>query len=87
MRVLRNAGAFCMKTMNRICVVIDDLKLAVFVIKSITAFDVTFGCTFFVSELAVVSATLGTSKHAHARNVHGNRGTEERLQSDALASL
>ena len=55
MRVFGYSSSFGMKSMNRIGTIIDNVEFSVFIKKSVSALDVSFGRSLFVSELAIVS--------------------------------
>ena len=55
MRIFGYTSSFGMKSMNRIGAIIDNVQFSVFIKKSVSALDVSFGRSLFVSELAIVS--------------------------------
>ncbi len=58
MRVFGNTGALCVKTGDRICIVVNHLKFAILVEKSISSLDMTVSRSLLIAKLPVISAKI-----------------------------
>ena len=69
MRILGHSSALCMKSMDRISFIIDNLKFTIFIIETIPSFHITFIGSFFISKLSIEPKKIIKSELLHTGKV------------------